>query len=41
VLEPLREHPHVGRCVTYDILDGEDGHDPVALAAAFEQLLPT
>jgi len=40
VLGPLRGHPHVGRCVTYDILDGDDGHDPAALAAALEQFLP-
>lgn len=41
VLAPLDEHPHVGRCITADILDGDDGHDPSRLAAVLEELLPT
>lgn len=41
VLGPLSDHPRVGRCLARDILDGEDGHDPAALAAVLEELLGT
>lgn len=41
VLGALTDHAHVARCMTADILDGDDGHDPSALAAVLERLLPT
>jgi uncharacterized cofD-like protein len=40
---PLRApdtHPTVRRVLTADLLDGDDGHDPAALAAVFAQLAP-
>jgi uncharacterized cofD-like protein len=35
---PLLE-PRVGRVLTSDLLDGDDGHDPAALAEAFAEVL--
>jgi uncharacterized cofD-like protein len=34
-------HPLIGEVVTGDLTDGVDGHDPVALAAAFARLVTT
>lgn len=34
-------HPTVRRVVTADLLDGDDGHDPAALATVFAQLAAT
>jgi len=42
--QPLRApdaHPIVDRVITAELLDGDDGHDPVALAALFAQLTAT
>lgn len=39
-LHAPRGHPHVGRVVTADLLDGTDGHEPAALAGVVAALLP-
>jgi uncharacterized cofD-like protein len=36
---PEELEPYVGRLLLHDLVDGADEHDPVALAAAFRQLL--
>lgn len=38
-LVPIDSHPHVERLERADLLDGDDGHDPAALAAALGPLL--
>lgn len=38
-LLPPRQHPHVHRIVTADLLDGADGHDPQALGTALAEVL--
>lgn len=40
-LSPLTTHPHVGRFVATNLLDGTDGHDPAALARVLSPLLDT
>jgi uncharacterized cofD-like protein len=37
--DAARLEGRVGRVLTWDLFDGEDGHDPAALAAAFREIL--
>jgi uncharacterized cofD-like protein len=38
-VDPVRLERRVGRVLAHDLFDGDDGHDPAALAAVFDTLL--